>query len=248
MHRVLVVGNSVSKPPPELPGIPGYPERLERLLAGRWRMERIIEQGRTLDEFVPRALRALREWRPDALVLQVGHVDCAPRPLTRRERNLLSLVRPARLQARIIRFIHDHRPAIIRWRGLKQFTPLPRFQASLMELLDATAQAECGVVILPITHVTARAEVREPFYNREIDRYNVVLRSGGLRPGVLFIEPGDLFAGLAPEDYAAAPESVHWNDAGHERVARRLAVALDMPRPGQPEPLPAVLPEGNRHG
>ena len=224
LPSVLIVGTSMSERPAA--EIPAYPELLSERLQGRWRVETAVRGGVAIDTLFGPAVTALQRLHPAAFVLHIGVNDCAPRPLTVRERALLGRLRPHRVQEKIIDFIHRHRPRIIRWRGAKQFTALPVFLRRAEALVDTARACGAMTIILPITRVPAAAEVRQPFFNREIDRYNDGLRSLGHRLGVRFVEREEFLSGLTPEEAASEPTSVHLNGVVHERLTRFLADLL----------------------
>lgn len=220
--RMLIVGNSVSASPAQ--GIPAYPELLEELLA-QCEVVKIIHSGRTIDNMESEILSALGQVSFSVMVLQVGINECGPRPLSRQERARLSKLRPVRLRMWIIKFLHNYRPHIIRWRGLNQFTPRPKFVEVVGRVVKKAVTLNCAVLILPITHVTATAEIRQPFFNREIDRYNAVLRSFSGN-GARYIEQRELFGDMKPDEFCITPESVHLNGMAHEKIASLLVQHL----------------------
>src|SRR5438876_3169138 len=147
-RRLLVVGNSVSMPPQ--PGVAPYPERLATLARDRWQIATIIRSGGTIEEMEPDVLAAL-DTRPDALVVQVGINECAPRPLGPAGRARLGTLEPQWLRDRIIGVLHRWRPQIIRLRPLAQFTTLDRFAVSVSRIARAARAAGVRVLLLPIT-------------------------------------------------------------------------------------------------
>ena len=151
-RRLLIVGNSVSMPPSA--GTDAFPERLARMLAGAWETTTIIRSGATVEEMEPDVVDALRA-RPDALVVQVGINECAPRPLGVAGRARLGRLQPAWLRERIIGIIHRFRPHIIRMRPLAQFTPVDRFGASVARIARAAREHGSAMLLLPVTGVTA---------------------------------------------------------------------------------------------
>jgi hypothetical protein len=183
----------------------------------------------TIDLLAKVCAPEIAAWRPQVVALQVGHPDCAPRPLSRQERAILSRVWPSRLRERIIRYLHEHRPEIIRRRGLRQMAPPLLFGAGLAAILSDARAVQSHLIILPIARVTAKAEVRDPGYNVEIERYNAILRQAAA-PDVTCLTQDDVLAGLAPDDYAIAPESVHWNARGHAAASTAIVRALDAIR------------------
>lgn len=225
----LIVGNSVSMSP--LAGVPSYSERLSAMVGARWRIETLIKSGETIEQLESQILSALAR-RPDRFVLQVGINECAPRPLSVRERERLGRLRPARVRALIIRGLHRFRPQIIRARRLHQYTPLPRFAASVGRVLAAARQAGARTLILPITSVTSVAESRTPFTNREVARYNAALADAA-SADVDVITERELFGDVAPGVLCVTPESVHLGDMAHQRLAEFLAGWLEAPAHSQ---------------
>ena len=214
-RRLLIVGNSVSLPP--APGVAAYPERVADMMRGRWTVDTLLRSGETIEQMEADILAALAA-RPSRMVLQVGINECAPRPLSVRERAALGRLRPMLLRGLIIRVLHRYRPTIIRLRRLQQFTPLPRFTGAVTRILAAAHRVECPVLMLPITTVTAVAEQRTPFTNREVASYNAALATlaGGT---AVFASQQELFAGAPADDLCAAPETVHLSGSAHQRIA-----------------------------
>lgn len=224
MRTVLIVGTSMAEASAE--GVPAYPDLLEERLGGEWKLTRLIRSGKTTEDLRVDTLEALRA-RPNAVVLHVGINDCGPRPLTLRERRWLARLRPGRLRGWIIGFIHRHRARIIRLRGVKQLTPLPRFVSLVDEVATLAGAGGASVLVLPITRAPATAEIRQPFLNREADRYNSALREVARRARVRFVEREELLQGLTPEEAASAQDSVHLGGRVHRHIADLLTETLE---------------------
>lgn len=214
---MLVVGNSVSMSPGD--GVAAYPALLEAELGQGWEVRPVLKSGATIDEFETEVLQTISIYRPDALVLQVGINECAPRPLGRRGRARLSRLRWAPLRARIVQFLHAYRPQIIRLRGVHQLTSLADFESSVRRVVAGALEHGSQVLILPITRLTRTAEIRTPFANREIARYNGALRACA-GEGVRFVTEDELFDGRPPDDYCADPTTVHLSGTAHAAIAK----------------------------
>jgi lysophospholipase L1-like esterase len=222
--RLVIVGNSVSLSPAE--GIAAYPELLHTRLQDQWRIFTVIKGGQTIDEFEPGILSLLEDTLPHAVTLQVGVNECGPRPLKRQEREWLGGLRPHLLRSAIIRVLHQFRPYIIRARGPNQFTSIPLFADTVHRIIAKARSLGSSVLLLPITHVSRAAEARQPFFNREIDRYNDTLRSCK-ENGVSYLDEQLVVGDLRPEQFCITPESVHLNAWAHEKLAACIADWLE---------------------
>ncbi len=221
--KVLIVGNSVSQPP--FPGAQSYPQLLGERLGPDVEIETIIGSGETIEQLEPAAISALATPR-DRVVLHIGINECAPRPLSVAERARLSALRPKWLQRQIIRVIHRFRPNIIRVRPLHQFTPLPAFQLAVQRVLTAARSAGARVLVLPITTVTATAEQRTPFTNREVARYNAALLALA-SSAVHVATQREIFGSDEATPIVASPETVHLSPSAHAVIADYVAAWLD---------------------
>ncbi|OFW15359.1 MAG: hypothetical protein A3F69_02285 [Acidobacteria bacterium RIFCSPLOWO2_12_FULL_66_10] len=224
--NILIVGNSVSLPP--APSVPAYAELVAAEGRNQWRVETIVNSGATIEQMEADVMAALAR-SPDRLVLQIGINECAPRPLNWDERERLGRLRPLPLRDFIIRMIHLLRPTIIRARRLQQFTPLPRFVASAGRVVSAAVSKGIPVLILPITGVTPVAEIRTPYTNREIRRYNEGL-AGLAAPLVHVVTEPELFGEATGGQLCVTPESVHLGADAHARIAEFIAAWLETSR------------------
>jgi acyl-CoA thioesterase I len=222
--RVLVVGNSVSQPLAD--GVAAYPQRLEALAGQRCTIQTLIRGGATLDDFDAEVISAIETFNPDVVVLQVGINECAPRPLGRSGRARLARLRPLWLRQRVIAFLHRYRSQIIKLRGVKQLTSAEDFAAAVQRVISAARRRGSVTLILPITRIPAAAEVRTPFTNREVARYNAVLASLA-DDSVRWVSEAELFDQAVPEDFCAGPQTVHLAASAHETLARFIAEWLD---------------------
>jgi lysophospholipase L1-like esterase len=215
-RTLLMIGNSVSLSPSD--GVPAYTSLVETSVNGSWRVETLVRNGATVEEIEPELTAWLAAHPLEALVVQVGINDCAPRPLSRSQRQRLGKLRPEWLKQRIIGALHRWRPYVIRVRPLAQFTPLDRFAASVGRIVAAARGLGASVLLLPITRVTSTAEQRTPYTNREVARYNGVLRAAAQGP-VTWVDEATLLRGLTPIEFCATPDTVHLSGRAHQRIA-----------------------------
>jgi hypothetical protein len=212
--HVLIIGNSVSLSPRE--GVPGYVD----LVASdeRWSIERIIRRGATIGEMECDIVACLSANRPDVMVLQIGIVECAPRPLNQRERQWLSRLKNERLRNFIIRLIHILRRRIIRARGLNQRMPLDEFRGCVSRILK---QYGGPVAIIPMPAVSSLVERRSPGYNDQVARYNDVLKAAVASKDYLDI------LRISSDDNYDDVNGIHLSGGAHKTIAATLTCWLE---------------------
>lgn len=206
-------------PPPEAKDKPVicYPDLLrKRLEDALWRVEHRSSSGATVEDVERTARQIVPELRPAAVVIQVGIVDCAPRPLRPSERDALERIRPRLFRTAIVRFLHEYRAVIIRHRGLIQRMDIVSFKEQFRRLLEDCLAVTGRIAILPIFPATRSILARNPRVAAEIDKYNEVMRSD---PRAVMFDADEVFAGASIEALSVTPESVHLNQRGHELAA-----------------------------
>jgi len=197
-----------------------YPDLLrERLETEGWRVEHRSSSGATVDDIERTARQIVPELRPAAVVIQLGIVDCAPRPLRPWERDLLGRIRPRLLHAVVVRFLHEYRAEVIRYRGLIQRTDIVAFREHFRQLLDHCLAVTNRIAILPIFPATSSILARNPRLAAEIGKYNEAMRSD---PRAVMFDVGEIFGKASIETLSVTPESVHLNQGGHELMAACL--------------------------
>lgn len=221
-HKVAVFGNSVSTVPvKEDETIIPYPALLQaRLSQMPWEVLPRVVDGGTIFAIEAVARRTFETEVPRVVILQAGIVDCALRPLSPKERDWLSNLRPSLLRAGVIRFIHHFRAEIIRMRGVIQLTPLPEYLEGFKQMLEIFGQHNCRIGVLPIFPVTRSIARRSPLLPLEIERYNQGMQMCDPRPHYFLAE--DFFGDRSIEEVLVSPESVHFNQLGHQLIADRL--------------------------
>jgi len=221
-QKIAVFGNSVSAVPvKEDPSVMPYSHLLQsRLMPLGWEVLPCVVDGGTITQITSVAQRVIESELPHVVILQAGIVDCALRPLSPTERAWLSELSPSFLRAAVIRLIHQFRDEIIRMRGVIQFTPLPQYIEEFKRIVQVCTQHHCRVGVLPIFPVARSIERRSSLLSSEIVRYNESMRMCDTRPH--FFQSDDFFGRRPIEDVLVGPESVHFNQLGHELIADRL--------------------------
>jgi lysophospholipase L1-like esterase len=221
-YKVAVFGNSVSTVPvKEDKTVIPYPTLLQaRLSQMPWEVLPRVVDGGTIFAIEAVARQTVETEVPRVVILQAGIVDCALRPLSPKERDWLSNLRPSLLRAALIRFIHHFRGEIIRMRGVIQLTPFSEYLDGFTRILEICARHNCRVGVLPIFPVTRSIARRSPLLPFEIERYNRGMQMCDSRPH--YFLAGDFFGDRSIEEVLVSSESVHFNQLGHQLIADRL--------------------------
>lgn len=160
------------------------------------------------------------------LVLQLGVVDCAPRPIPRWLRGGISRL-PPRLQKPVIGWLHDHRAALL-GRGLAwRMTPPEVFAAVYRRLLEHARGRFRHTLCLNIAPTNPGIEAHSPGFGASIALYNTRLAElvGSLQaPEVELVDVHRLIL-EQPEglDHFVCPEDGHHiTAAGHQLYCRAI--------------------------
>jgi lysophospholipase L1-like esterase len=113
----------------------------------------------------------------DVLIIQIGIVDCAPRPIPRWLKKTIGIF-PGRVQRPIIDFLHNNRRRIQGSGFVFRETPPKRFAAEYRRLLQRAARECRHVYVINMPPTTAEMDAHSPGFAGAILRYNDIL--GGL--------------------------------------------------------------------
>jgi acyl-CoA thioesterase I len=203
-----------------------YPYLLEQSLRSRpeTQSSMVIERGmrrRTIEYVLDEWAELVELRRPDVLVIHVGIVDCAPRVFLRRERQFVENIRPAALRNAILKFVHNHRPAIVKFRK-KVYVPPRRFQALLTEVLRRTkASGLRSLVLVNIVTPPPEMDERSPGFIENVRTYNQILKTQAQGEGIHLIDLNRII------DVEGGPgkltvDGIHINEEGHRILAAEI--------------------------
>lgn len=212
-----------------------YPELVCRALAAR--LSRPIHlYNRSMGGASIREL--MTAWENDSryfgdvdeiLILQLGIVDCAPRPLGPRLRATVGML-PTRVRRPIIRFLHNNRSRILRSGLGSRFTSPKMFRRLYREWLRRiTAQTHMTFVI-NIAPTTEAIETHSPGLSASIALYNSIIREAVDEcntPSIRLIDVHDAIAKEKVDKYVNVNDGHHITRAGH-RLYADLILAHDM--------------------
>jgi len=157
-------------------------------------------------------------WEPEAVVVQVGIVDCAPRLFSPWQHAFLNNRwfhwRIARI---IIRTASRYRRQIIAARPWVRYTSRRRFEKTLAALAGKV-EGIPHLLVLPILETFPEHEYRSPGYNRSVRAYNRLWEGWAQQVGARFIRHEEL-VGVRDIRELLLTDGHHLSPAGHAAVA-----------------------------
>ena len=179
------------------------------------------KEGRTIRGAARALERRGLDPKPDGVIIQIGVVDCAPRILTRRQRKILSCVRPLVLRDRIIRLLHERRAFILTHIRAAAYVKPKVFRRTADRIVTRLISQGSRVALASIAPTTPDMMVHSPPWPGRIDAYNEILRDVAARTGAEYLD-------LDAEVRAHGVEQCILPDGHHLSVAGNMLYANAM--------------------
>lgn len=112
----------------------------------------------------------------DLFIIQSGIVDCAPRPISRVLRRGVGML-PGRAKTRAIRFLHDHRAALLKHGKVFRETPPEKFEKIYASWLGQACGEFRWVYAVNIAPTNPYIEERSPGFGASVRQYNSIISS-----------------------------------------------------------------------
>jgi len=163
----------------------------------------------------------------DILVLQLGIVDCAPRPVPERVRRIVARL-PIPLRDAVVKFLHNNRARLLR-SGLSWRLVNPkRFAATYCDWLRAATQEFDRIYVLNIAPTIPKIEAHSPGLTASIELYNRIIADSVLRVGNPKIALVDVHSGILKSlrgnaSLITQEDGHHITSEGHCLYARMIA-------------------------
>lgn len=223
--RILIQGDSLPLPRQTVP----YDETWPSHLRADARVPSVInrsQSGKTTNDLHTEKVRfpkrKLEAYTPASVVLQIGIVDCAPRLLSKTEKDLLTACpfgRLSRVGGHLLKRVRDRSRE-------RTYVSEAAFETNLREFLRRTEELGVErVVIIKILTAGRKYTAKNPDVQAAIRDYNRIIEAVAEEfPNVETLRP--LAESEAEEaavvDDLTLNDGYHLDAAGHERVYERL--------------------------
>jgi acyl-CoA thioesterase I len=115
------------------------------------------------------------EEEKDVLIIHEGVCDCAPRPVSKKVRNIISRL-PAFLKIRIISYLHKHRASLLKKGSVHYQVDKKEFRETLEQwLADATKKFK-RIYLFNIAPTNNEIENHSPGFGKSIEDYNSIMK------------------------------------------------------------------------
>lgn len=180
-HQIRLYADSLGLP---RPGVVANHERYFSLFT-KWYKEKHNCESEVIDHSRSNTtIKDLYAWfiednryfgnKADIIILQEGIVDCAPRPIPRKVRNIISKM-PGFLKKRVIKFLHNNRAKLQNF-GLKYFIVKPKdFAEEYKKFLKTASETAVRVYVINIVPTNDEIEIQSPGLKKSIDDYNKII-------------------------------------------------------------------------
>lgn len=164
------------------------------------------------------------------LVVQVGIVDCAPRPVPPWLKQRIAQA-PPRLRAAIVRRIHDNRARVLR-AGLAWRDTSPEVFANVYRRwLEHASGRFARVLVINIAPTTERMEKHSPGLASSIVRYNELISNAVIAAGQKRVRLVDVYSSLMNHsgglgEVVNETDGHHITERGHTLYHERLLDAV----------------------
>jgi lysophospholipase L1-like esterase len=161
-------------------------------------------------------------------IIQLGIVDCAPRPVTSRDKARIDRL-PAVVRQPVIATIRRWRPTLIEHGLFTRETSEEDFRAKLAQFVRLAADNFGGVVVVNICPNHPDIEARSPKMPDSIAAYNRIIADVVADAATPTVRLADVFAAISAEgiDGRVNPaDGHHINVAGHQTYAAVIEQAM----------------------
>jgi hypothetical protein len=238
---ILVYGDSMCLPSilDNVPVGDTYPELLAETQTRRGIKTRLYSRGEGFRTIVEHAARYTNDQHffpmgpDDLLILHVGMVDCAPRPLNDKWRSRLDRSRGF-IRNPLIRFIRKNRAFLLTHGFAFVKVQSPIFQQRLEEWLDHATRLRARIIVISMPPITQAAEDLSPGWRKRIAEYNrIIVDAVARHPGrVQLIPLHEILARNLEslQEYVSPLDGYHLVHKGHRLIHDLIAEYLESDR------------------
>ncbi len=222
-RKVIVIGDSVSMPRPEVryedtwiyrlkKNFPGY-DIIDKCERGTTSFRLVTEGGGGVD--------LLETYMPETVILQLGITECAPRLFNKKglEYFIVSRILPTGLRQRYIRSVKRNR---VRNPDLTDVSP-EDFYENIMSYFARAGKISARVLVIPIIRPSDLFIEKSPHIAGNVEWYNSIMREAAELFD--FVTIADIF----DEGFdinSISLDELHIDKEGHEMIYNRISRLL----------------------
>jgi len=168
----------------------------------------------------------------DILIIHEGVCDCAPRPISKSVRRIISQL-PSFLKIRIISFLHKHRAALLK-KGFVHFLVTKEdYERILTEWLQHAIKNFTRIYLFNIAPTNQEIEAHSPGFSASIDAYNMIMKKvvhSIADPKIILIDIHSLIKSHSSIDELITKEDGHHITAMAHRLYANKLIELEKQR------------------
>lgn len=162
----------------------------------------------------------------DITIIHCGICDCAPRPIPRRVRNIISRF-PTKLRNACIHFLHSNRPRLLNAGYVWRLTKPELYLDILQEWINKAVTESRFVYIINIAPTIPEIETHSPGFGESILLYNSLIKKAVDQHGSNNLVLIDVYSSIQSEPngirtFLNQSDGHHLTKKGHEFYAQKI--------------------------
>lgn len=163
----------------------------------------------------------------DMLILHEGICDCAPRPVSKSIRRIISRL-PGFIRTKIIHWLHDNRARLLRNGFVNYLVEKPVYRQTLTEWLVQALKSFKVIYIFTIADTNDATEAHSPGFRKSIAAYNDIIKQVAGELNDARIHVIDIHAilrdsGRPYDELIVADDGHHITPAAHQLYFEEIA-------------------------
>lgn len=170
----------------------------------------------------------------DILIIHEGICDCAPRPISKKLRVVISKL-PIFLRIRLVSYLHNNRAKLLKRGNVHYLVEKNKYEEYLQKWLSQAISNFKRIYIFTIAPTNAEIESHSPGFERSIVSYNSIIEKVVKSLNTQIIQLIDMYSIIKKQsnidDIIVKEDGHHITALGHKMYAEQL-IALEAKRLG----------------
>jgi len=171
MKKIIILGDSLGLPRPELSFEKTYPYLLQEKVLNKYHMISKHKRANDTKWQVNALYDDVELYKPDVVVIHLGVVDCAPRLFYRKEKILFHYINKV---IPIVEFMSKYRFFLTK-KLPKVYVNTVNYKINMTKIIDYLEERDIQIIVVGISKTSMENRKKSYGYNENILKYNNIL-------------------------------------------------------------------------